>query len=381
MTRKAQLMRWRLCLTALLFVLLTGCAGSRNWEAALLLNDISAGQDPSWLKDSTLEPVRKTISYSVADRQYSGDVYYPPEGPLAGMLMVPGAAEEGKDDPRLTALATSFSRVRFAVLVPDLQSLRELKVNAGNIREIADGLKYLAGQDELAPQGRAGLVAFSYAAGPAVVAASQPELAGQVGFMMTIGGYYDLPAVLTFITTGDYQVDGEWQHQDQSPYGKWVFVLSNLHHLDEPVDRDLFLAMVERKKIDLDAPLDDLVERLGPQGQDLYRFVTNTDRARFAALFDRLPEGIQGEVDRLDLSRRDLSHLKARLLLIHGYDDNIIPYSESVALSRALPEAQVELYLVDGLVHVDASPGLTGRWRMWRALNSLLAERDRVPEP
>ncbi len=370
-------MRPRFYLFILLIIVLTGCSGSRNWEAALLLSDISAGADSSWLKDFTPVPVRQTVSYTVAGRQYMGDIYTPADGALARLVMVPGAAEEGKDDPRLIEFATSLARVRFAVLVPDLPSLRKLKVNSGNIREIADGVNYLVSQDELAPQGHAGLVAFSYAAGPAIAAARQPELAEQVGFVLTIGGYYTLPAVLSFITTGHYLDDGVWKHQEPSPYGKWVFVISNLHHLDESADRDLFQSMVERKKADLAASIDDLAQRLGPQGQDLYRFITNNDRTKVQVLLERLPRGIQEEVERLDLSSQDLSQLKARLLLIHGFDDDIIPFTESVALAKAMPTEQVELYLIDGLVHVDAKPGLVGRWRMWQALAALLAERNR----
>ncbi len=369
------------CLIALLVMLLISCAGSHNWEAALVLSDISAGPDPSWLKELTLQPHRDLISYTVEDRQYHGDIYYPADGALAGLVMVPGAAEEGKDDPRLVAFATSLARARFAVLVPDLPSLRGLKVDSGNIREVADGFKYLVTQEELAPQGHAGLVAFSYAAGPTILAAREPDLARQVRFILTIGGYYALPAVLTFITTGDYLVGGAWKHQDPSPYGKWVFVLSNLHHLCEPADRNLFRAMIERKKVDLDAPIDDLARHLGLQGQALYRFITNTDRVQVPTLLDQLPHGIQNEIKRLDLSSQDLTNLKARLLLIHGYDDDIIPYTESVSLSQALPADQTELFLIDGLVHVDARPGLVGRWRMWRALVFLLAERGEEPAP
>jgi len=32
-------------------------------------------------------------------------------------------------------------------------------------------------------------------------------------------------------------------------------------------------------------------------------------------------------------------------------------------------------------MHVDAEPGLVGKWRMWRALTSLLEQRDRVQSP
>jgi pimeloyl-ACP methyl ester carboxylesterase len=367
-----------LALVVILILLVNGCAFSRNWEAALLLSDISAGTAPSRLKKTTPEPARRTVEYAIAGRAYRGDLYLSAEPVQAGLLLVPGAAEAGKDDPRLITLARSLARVGFAVLVPDLESLRELRVNPGNIREIADSFRYLAGREEFAPQGRAGLVAFSYAAGPAVLAALEPEPPA-VEFILTVGGYYSMSSLLTFITTGDFRVDGTWRHLDPSPYGKWVLVQSNLHHLDDPDDREIFRAMIERKKADLSAPLEELSRGLGPQGQSLYRFVANEDRSRVPDLYGRLPQSIREEVERLDIADKNLANLESRLILVHGYDDHIIPYSESLDLARAMPSGQVGLYLVDGLMHVDARPGLIGRWRLWRALAALLSEREEEP--
>ena len=63
---------------------------------------------------------------------------------------------------------------------------------------------------------------------------------------------------------------------------------------------------------------------------------------------------------------------------MHGRDDPIIPYSESVALAAAAPRA--DLYLVDGLAHVtlelrDLDDVLT----LWRAIHRLLELRDAKP--
>jgi fermentation-respiration switch protein FrsA (DUF1100 family) len=64
------------------------------------------------------------------------------------------------------------------------------------------------------------------------------------------------------------------------------------------------------------------------------------------------------------------------LLLVHGIDDNIIPYSQSIALQRALPESQSQLYLLENWTHVDPEEGTLDAWPMWRALYRLLELRD-----
>jgi pimeloyl-ACP methyl ester carboxylesterase len=357
-------------------LLMGGCSPRRGYEAALVLADIAAREQPSRLKRVTPAPQRQAIAFSIDGRPYRGDLYLPGDSPRSALLLAPGAAEEGKDDPRLVAFATTLARARFTVLVPDIASLRELQVNPGNVGEIRDAFAWLVSRQELAPGGRGGMVAFSYAAGPAILAALEAEIRERTGFILAVGGYHDLGQVLTFFTTGWFRQDGNWQYLEPNEYGKWVFVLSNLGRLEAPADRVLLRAMARRKMADLEASLDDLAGQLRGQGRALYAFITNRDPLQAPALLQQLPAGIRGDIAALDLSSKDLSRLGARLLLIHGYDDSIIPYTESIALAAAVPKGQARLFLVDGLAHVDLEPGLRSRFRLWRAILALLAERD-----
>lgn len=41
------------------------------------------------------------------------------------------------------------------------------------------------------------------------------------------------------------------------------------------------------------------------------------------------------------------------MILVHGRNDNIIPYTESIALAQSLPSDKVHLFLIEGVAHVD----------------------------
>jgi pimeloyl-ACP methyl ester carboxylesterase len=367
----------RLLILVLLLTLLTACNASRDYDAVLLISDVAAGTAPTRLKSVTAQPVRTPVTLPAAGKTIRGDLYLPAQKPLAGILLLPGAAETGKDDPRLQAFANSMTRMRFAVLVPDLEDFRSLQVSSNDITEVADSFAWLAARKDLAPDGRAGIISFSYASGPAILAALSPRTGGRVRFMMTVGGYYNLRDVLTFFTTGYYLDQGKWRHMEPNSYGKWVFVLSNLGRLSDPIDRELFRQAAQRKMADLNAPLHDLTTRLPPEGKSLYDFLENRDRARAATLMDRLPAQIRSEIRALNLAEYDLSQLKARMILVHGYDDDIIPYTESVALAKRVPQGKARLYLVYGLKHVNLQPRMVDKFRLWRAMSALLQERER----
>ena len=369
----------RLAVVAALSLVLSACSLPRVIEAARVLGDIVAGEEPSSLKDRTPTPERVPVAYRVDGRAYDGDLYLPGDRTEGAIVLVPGVSRAGKDDRRLVAFANTLARARFAVLVPDMQGLKALKVRATDVREIAHAIAYFADSSAAAGHDRIGLVAVSYAVGPAILAALEPDVRDRMGFVVGIGGYWDLEAVVTYFTTGHYRErpDRPWRRAQPNAYGKWVFVLSNVEQLESAADRAILDRMARLKFDDPDAGIAKLAARLGPEGRSVYALLDNTDPERVPALLAALPAGIKAEFAALNLKGRDFSRLSARLILIHGRDDTIIPYTESVALAAALPKEQAELYLVDSLAHVDLGPtGLIDTFTLWRAVYRLLEQRS-----
>ena len=363
-------------LFALMLLLWTGCMPPGQDEIALVLEDLAAGEHQSRLKGRVPAPIRTSIGYEIRGRDYQGDLYRPGEPVRAGIVLVPGVARQGKDDPRLVALANTLARARFLVLVPDLPNLRALQVRAGDARGVAGAFSHLLSRPEFPDHGRAGIGAFSYAVGPAVLAALEPEIRERVDFVLGVGGYHDLHSVVTFFTTGYFRKDGQWQYLEPNRYGKWVFTLGNVERLAEPLDRETFRSMGEHKLEDPAAAVEHLSGRLTPEGRAVYALLENRDPQHTPALIAGLPAAIRTDLSALNLVNKDLSRLRARLILLHGTDDAIIPYTESIALAAAVPEGQSRLFIIDGLAHVNVRPYGIDRHAMRRAIGALLAERD-----
>ena len=356
-------------------LLLAGCVSLPDDEAAWALEDLGAGMGDSRLKRSTPEPERRSVAYVEDGRNFQADLYLPGEPALAGIVLVPGAAAEGKDDPRLVAFATTLARTRFLVLVPDLPNLRALKVRAEDAGTIAAAFQHLRSRPEIPTKARGGIGAFSYAVGPAVLAAMEPDIRTRVNFVLGVGGYHDLHRVVNFFTTGYFLKNGRWEYLEPNEYGKWVFVLSNTDRLSDPRDRLVLRTMAERKLKNPRAPVADLRSNLTEAGQSVVDLLENRDRERTPELIAGLPAEIRAEIQALNLADKDLSRLQARLILLHGTDDAIIPYTESVALAAAAPAGRSHLFLIDGLAHVDTRPVGLDRRAAWRAIHTVLAQR------
>ena len=364
-------------MACLVLLCLGGCSPPRAIEAVEVLTDLVAGTEPSRLKRTTAAPKRVPFP-----GQPGGDLYWSGD-PTAILVLVPGAAPAGRNDPRLVAFAETLARARFLVFVPDIPSLRALRIGPDDAHAIAAAIDRAAACS--ADDKRSVTVmAISYAAGPAVLAALRPDTSDRVQTVITIGGYYDVDAVVTFFTTGFFRGSPEepWRHRAPNAYGKWQFALANADRLAAPGDRATLQAIAERKLDQPDAEIDDLIPALEPQGRAVVILLTNQDPELVPALIDDLPPAMRADLRALDLEHADLSRLRASAILVHGEDDPIIPATESEALAAALPDGQSHLYVMGSLAHVEVGiASLPDGFRLWQAVYRILAERDAAPVP
>jgi len=363
-----------------------------HYDALLLLGYLTDPGGGSRLERTTPEPSRTPIILTTAGRHAEADLYLPATGaPQAGIVLVPGAVREGRRDVRLVALARGLARLRFAVMVPELRFSEELRIDAGHVRDVAEAFRYLLQREDLAPAGRAGIAAFSYAVGPALLAALEDDLLHKVRFVLGVGGYHDLRSAIRFFTTGYFEHDGQLRHLQPDPYATLVLARSLAAHLREPADRSILEAMVSARLEDRDADIAPLARQLGPEGQAVYRLLTNREPGLTQALIAALPTASRETIGALTLSDKKLEALSARLILVHGRNDRLIPYTETLALARAVEPGRAHVFVLHRVLgHVDL--GLSGLLsvRLWteelpdalmlvQAVSLLLHERRAPP--
>jgi len=344
-------------------------------EAALLMVDIAAGGASTAWQDLTAAPVATTVRWPVEDRVVEADLYMPAGRARAALVLAPGAAALGRDEPRLIAFARSIARAGFIVVVPELPAVRRLALSRADADVLADALRALRRKQ---PGLKLGIAAISYGVGPAVIATLEPDLNGKVDFIVGIGGYHNSDEVIRFVTTGAYRRigDGRLHRRVPNSYGRWAFMLANAERLRDPAQAELLRLAARRKLADPAAATSDLRERMGPDARAVLDLMENDEPDKVPALLAALPEPIRAGIDALNLALHDVRSLKARLILVHGRDDPMIPFTESEALAAAAPRDATSLYLVDRIGHVEFDAvNVANAWTMWQAVDRVLAER------
>jgi len=308
---------------------------------------------------------------------------YEPAVARAVLLFVPGLTSAGRDDRRVVGVSGVLAAAGFRVVTPDLPGAIALaagREDAAVLEVLLDHLVAERGANGLP----LGMIAVSYGLGPALTAAAGPARADGIDMVLGLGGYFDGQAIVTYVTTGAFTDprDGITRLGAPDPRARWLLLLSTLEHILSVQDRSNLRQLAQLGMYgDANGGTPGLVAtsqamaQAGPAARALLALIANANPDRVPSLLDALPPGARDDLVALSPSRLDLRNLEGRIVLVHGQDDPVIPYSESLRLADAVPGTRV--FLIPGFSHVEPEQtGFSGQWVMIRALRVLLDLRD-----
>ena len=340
-----------LVLAILLFI--SGFPVKRALLSALVLSELLQFDSHGWMERVASPPRIKEVSYAGGMGAVKADLYLPSgDQKHSGILLVHGVIDTGKDDPRLKRLAAILCQAGFVVFVPDFKGMRSFHISPSDIDEIQEAFEQFISRGEILPNS-SGLFGFSYGAGPTIIAACRPAIRQKVRFLVSFGGYYELKDVLSYIATGRFDFEGKRYYRMPQEYGKWVFLANNLNMVGSSRDREVLRRIVEVKLRDENATIDRFLSELGGEGINILNLLSHVDPAQTETFIQKLPPSVQSVIESLSVARV-LKNLQANLILAHGEDDDLIPFTETMRLARAAPEPQkVYCQILKTYSHVD----------------------------
>jgi hypothetical protein len=92
---------------------------------------------------------------------------------------------------------------------------------------------------------------------------------------------------------------------------------------------------------------------LGEEGKNALALLSHIDPNQTGILLQKLPLNVLSTIEALSVAPA-LKQLKADLILAHGEDDDMIPYTETLRLAQAAPDPRrVYLQILKSYAHVD----------------------------
>lgn len=341
--------------------------GLRNaLRAAAFTRDLVGGERPSLFKRMSGQPeVTSHIAFTgpgLPALHY--DLYLVPDRERrAAIVVTHGFTHEGNADPRLQALCRRLARAGFVVMAPQLDEMRHYRLGLGDTAALELSVDTIADHPAVDPD-RIGVAAFSFGAAPTLIALAHEPLKSRVAAAMIFGGFFDLRRTFHYVLTGRYCLDGVPLRAELPTANddRWKFLRANVDVLPASPTRDRFMATLNRL---VDDPSHSPVDPQWSGAEHAaFTLFANRDPDRFDALYAEVAPYVDDWVRRLSPCEY-AEQVTTPLLVIHSRTDPKTPYTESLAISRGLPNAPpVHLAVLNTFSHVD----LTLNWRSARAI-------------
>jgi dienelactone hydrolase len=302
--------------------------------------------------------------------------FRPDNTPRRTILMVPGVHSMGIDEPRLTALAKDLAGEGVNVMTMALPDLMQYQITARSADIIEDAVAWMASRNDLAPDGRVGIIGISFAGGLSIVAAGRPSIRDKVAFVVSFGGHSNLARVLRYLCTGEeIQVPGVETHPPHD-YGVAVLLYAGAERVvpreqAAPLRQAVgtFLLASQLTLVDMNranatfAKARDMVKSLPEPAATYLTYVNDRNvKALGPVLVPHLA------LDDPAASPDAAPPPSAPVYLLHGVDDTVIPAAESVILANHLrsEKADVHLLLSRLITHaeVDRTAAASEVWRL-----------------
>jgi pimeloyl-ACP methyl ester carboxylesterase len=295
------------------------------------------------------------------DSPVEGYRYEPLQGGVHGVyLIVPGLHYAGPDDPRLDRFCRVLADGGYLVVCPFLRDYLKLEVAeraSGDAERAFELAHELAGQHGLPLPA---VFSISFGSTPALALASSDVCRGRVGALLLFGGYHDFYATIRFAVTRRAYHRGKALDVPHDPLNVPAVFINLLQFIDDAPGphgalKAAWLRMAERtwgrpdlrpRRIRLP-----IAERLASELPERQRelFMVGCGLAPGAEAVLESALGRSHEHFAFTDPRDALTRLSAPLVLVHGRDDDVIPFAESEKLADALPPGHPHRLLLTGM--------------------------------
>lgn len=293
---------------------------------------------------------------------------YRPSGRVRRTVFVVGGVHyDGPTDPRLDRLCRVFANAGALVCAPFIEDYMQLRVTPRAVDDVRAMFDAFVAHPMTPPDARPGLFSISFGALPALRIATDPSRAARVSKAVIFGGYRSFERSFRYALCGE--LDGTVVH-DNDPLNRPVLFQTLLHLMDaratdEPRLRRAWRRFAIRtwgrdamKHSDRHVAIaESLTGDVHPDDVRLFLQGCGAADGGATLCIDALARMDTRWLDPVT----DADRIEAPVHVIHGRDDDVIPWSEAHALRDALaPHTDVRVSITGLYGHTGAGgrPGV-----------------------
>jgi len=319
-----------------------------------------------WADAEAVPPsVSRSLDLLGADQAFQAYRYEPQSGEVSGTyIVIQGLHYAGPDDPRMDRFCRVLAGAGFCVVAPFLPDFLQLRVAAGAADAVAASCDHAVKLNADRGLPRPALFSISFGCTPAIEVAASERHRDSLGALVLFGGFHDFNATIRFAISGRAFSDAAPVDVPFDPLNAPAVFINLVDHFEQPGPREpLQRAWLEMARQTWGRPemhpahqripvAEAIADDLDPAQRDLFMIGCGL-RPGGAALLEVGLARAGNHFDFTDPTER-LGRIGTPVVISHGRDDDVIPYTEANKLRASLPAD------LPNRVHITGMYGHTG---------------------
>jgi len=255
------------------------------------------------------------------------------------LIIFPGASPTAEEHSGLLFLSSVLANIGFNVFIPRMPLLKDLNISEDNVNWFSNGYSQLVKRDDI--QGtKISCMGVSFG-GAILLKASLQDLMlkSPPHSIITYGTFYDVRKSLEFLTFGKIKIKGKDVSIKPHEWGLVVFMHNFLASVDVGFDsshlQKILALRVQDKNVD--KQLLNLSEKNRQLMNDI---LTSTISDEVSRIIDIIFKEKMNELDSIS-PKNWCKNINTKIYVMHGANDNMVPYTQSVDLANHLPNSEL----------------------------------------
>ncbi|MFO0660221.1 MAG: hypothetical protein U0165_10370 [Polyangiaceae bacterium] len=286
--------------------------------------------------------------------------FRPTDQPPWGVYVItPGMHFLGADDPRLDRFCRVLATCGLIVVAPLLPDLLDIRLRADTDADLRAAWVHALRIARSYHLPNPALFSISFGSLPAIRLAADPEHRDEVSSLVLFGGYGDFDRAVTHLLSGAHEgPDGLIQGVNDPLNAAAIF--RNVLHL---------LPIPQKHHAELDRAWMSIIHRTWGhvssfKGKESYPLVAHEIAATLSEpirewfllgcnlrpnALDAVRQALSGGAFAFANPQPSLAHVRASVTIVHGRDDDVIPWTEAARIRDALPASTPSEVLLTGM--------------------------------
>ena len=275
------------------------------------------------------------------EKQVPMRIYYSHKITKKTIIIFLGASPDGEKHKAVNLLAKNLASLGYNVFVPRIPLLMQLNISNDNV----DWIRYIYNmiQDRKDVDNK-NIIGFgiSYGGGMLLKASLEEEFQrNPLKSIYLYGSGCNTDTILRFITKGEFEVGGEIKKITPHDWGLTVFFHHFMDEIDFGFDKKQIKEVIQLRVSGQKEKSNDKIKLLNNKELNIINAIMNGDiNSEVQKIVDQILKNKAKYIE--DLScKKACKNTATKVFILHGANDNMIPYTESIQLDELLPDSEL----------------------------------------